>query len=196
LKDPRSDARAFFMLTATLATTRDELLQIHRLNQENHRDHLSPEEKDKEGFVSWLYPVELLQQLQDLAAQVIVKDDDRVVGYALVALREAAPFHPDLKTMFTHLDSVRYNDRYLADQSFYVMGQVCIDKDYRGKGVFAQLYRHHREAYSSSFDLLVTEISVNNIRSQRAHEKCGFQTIYTYTDAMDKWNVVVWDWGT
>src|SRR6266576_1782312 len=102
------------MLTATLATTRDELLQIHRLNQENHRDRLSPEEKDKEGFVSWLYPVELLQQLQDLAAQVIVKDGDRVVGYALAALREAAPFHPDLKNLFTNLNTVRYKDRYLA----------------------------------------------------------------------------------
>jgi ribosomal protein S18 acetylase RimI-like enzyme len=186
----------FIMLTATLVTTGDELLQIHRLNKTNHRDHLSPEEKAKEGFVSWLYPVGLLQQLQELAAQVIVKDEERVVGYALVALREAASFHPDLEIVFPHFDSIRYKDGVLADHRFYVMGQVCIDKDYRGKGVVSQLYQHHRQVYSSAYDLLLTEISTGNLRSQRAHEKVGFQTIHTYTDAMDQWNVVAWDWKT
>ncbi|HEY4062247.1 MAG TPA: GNAT family N-acetyltransferase [Puia sp.] len=183
------------MLTPTLVTTPDELSQIHRLNQANHRDHLSPEEKDKEGFVSWLYPVDLLQRLQELAPHVIVKDGDRVVGYALVALREAAPFHPDLQVMFTHLNSLRYKDRLLVDHTFYCMGQICVDKDYRGMGVVAKLYEHHRNVYSPRYDLLITEIATSNIRSQKAHEKAGFRTIFTYRDAMDEWNVVAWDWN-
>lgn len=44
------------------------------------------------------------------------------------------------------------------------------------------------------YELVVTEISADNHRSQKAHEKIGFKTIYTYHDAMDAWSVVVWDW--
>jgi len=182
------------MYQATIVTTQDELLQIHRLNKLNYKHQLSAEEKDREGFVSWLYPIELLEKMQELAPNVIVKDGDKVVGYALVAFREAAPFHPDLQTMFTHLDQLIYKGQSLADLSFYVMGQVCIDQAYRGKGIFHQLYQHHKELYSPRFDLLITEISTSNIRSQRAHEKVGFTTFFTYPDAMDEWNVVVWDW--
>jgi hypothetical protein len=56
------------------------------------------------------------------------------------------------------------------------------------------LYQHHKKIYGDKYDMLITEISTSNIRSQKAHEKTGFKTIYTYTDAADEWNVVVWDW--
>jgi hypothetical protein len=57
------------------------------------------------------------------------------------------------------------------------------------------LCQQHKEVYGRYFDFLLTEISINNPRSLKAHEKIGFQTIYTYKDAMDEWNVVVWDWN-
>ena len=182
------------MLQATIVTTADEIAQIHRLNMLNYRNNVTPEEREKEGFVSWEYPIELLEQLQNLAPHVIVKDGDRVVAYALVATKEAAPFHKDLKNMFYHLAGLQYRGQQLSTYNFYCMGQVCIEKAYRGQGVFAMLYQHHKALYQQRFDMLITEISPANPRSQRAHEKVGFKTIYHYTDAMDAWNVVVWDW--
>jgi L-amino acid N-acyltransferase YncA len=74
------------------------------------------------------------------------------------------------------------------------MGQICIDKNYRGKGVFNNLYQHHKKIYQTKFDLLITEISTHNPRSQKAHEKVGFKTIHNYKDVMDEWHVVGWDW--
>ncbi len=56
------------------------------------------------------------------------------------------------------------------------------------------LFKKHKELYSGKYELLVTEISTKNYRSLKAHEKVGFTTIHTYTDALDSWNVVVWDW--
>ena len=179
---------------ATIVTTADELLQIHLLNKANYRQNISAEEKEKEGFVSWPYPVHLLERTQALAPHVILKEGDKVAGYALVLLKEAAPFHNDLEGMFHNLAALTYHGRPLADYNYYVMGQVCIDKPWRGKGAFNMLYQHHKKLYSNSFDMVITEISVSNIRSQRAHEKAGFKTIYSYTDAADEWNVVAWDW--
>jgi L-amino acid N-acyltransferase YncA len=74
------------------------------------------------------------------------------------------------------------------------MGQICIDKTYRGKGVFKMLYDKHREMNKDVYDFIVTEISTGNLRSIKAHQKTGFKTIHTYLDHMDEWNVVLWDW--
>ncbi len=182
------------MLEASIVTTEDELAQIHQLNQLNLKQNLSEKEKKEEGFVSWLYSMKLLEQMHKLAPSVIIKDNGNVVAYALVTLKEASEFHPDLQTMINNLQPLQYNGKSLFNYSFYCMGQICIDKNYRGKGVFNSLYQHHKKIYQTKFDLLVTEISTSNPRSQKAHEKVGFKTINIYRDIMDEWNVVAWDW--
>jgi hypothetical protein len=182
------------MIHSALVSSDDELLQIHRLNDENLREHISYTERMTEGFVSWLYPLDLLKKMHELAPSVIIKDDERVVGYALTTLKESRLFHADLSVFFGNMEDFHYLGKSLFDQSFYIMGQICLDKNYRGMGLVNSLYQKHFEVYNSKFDLLVTEISSSNPRSQKAHEKVGFKTIHTYTDSADEWNVVVWDW--
>ena len=182
------------MLQATLVTTEEELKAIHRLNQQNLKAHLSPGEMKEEGFVTWLYPLALLQNMHRLAPGVIVKDGDKVVGYALATPKEASVFHPDLQNMIRHLEDVMYTGKPLSAYRYYCMGQICMDKSYRGKGLVKLLYEQHKKTYSPQYDLLITEISTSNPRSLRAHEKIGFKTAHIYRDAMDEWNVVIWDW--
>lgn len=182
------------MLFTTTVNTADELKQVHDLSFKNLKVNLGDDEIEKEGFTSWNYSMELLQQLHSLAPSVIVKDDDKVVAYALVALIESRAFHKDLNKMIEDLNRLTYNGKLLSEYKFYCMGQICIDKDYRGKGVFPMLYNEHKKLHENNFDFIVTEISTLNARSVRAHEKVGFKTIYTYKDAMDEWNVVLWNW--
>ncbi|MDB5231258.1 MAG: family N-acetyltransferase [Chitinophagaceae bacterium] len=182
------------MLLPTIVTNEEELEQIYQLNQQNLKSNLSVEERNEQGFVTWLYSKELLNNMHRLAPSVIVKDEEKVVGYALVTLKESRAFHPDLKTMLDHLEELSYQNKKFSLHNYYLMGQVCIDKAYRGRGVFEMLYQHHKKIYGNRFDMLITEVSTSNIRSQRAHEKVGFKTIHTYPDAMDEWNVIVWDW--
>jgi GNAT superfamily N-acetyltransferase len=182
------------MLTVTLVSNDDELQQIHDLNKKNLKQNITKEEQEDQGFVTWLYSLDLLKQMHLQAPSVIVKHDDKVVGYALTALKESRSFHPDLDTFFNHLDDVVYLNKPLAQHHFYCMGQICIDKNYRGKGVFQMLYQKHKEVYSRSFDFLLTEISTSNFRSLNAHGKIGFVRVFTYADASDEWSVVVWHW--
>ena len=183
------------MLYATTVTTQKELEQIQKLNQRNLKQSLSEVEMAEQGFVSWFYSLELLKKMHQLAPSIIVKEErDEVVGYALVTLKEASSFHPDLQTMITNLQNISFLNKPLMGYEFYIMGQVCIHKSYRGKGVFNLLYQQHKKSYSEAYNLLVTEISTSNKRSIRAHEKLGFKNIHTYRDSVDEWNVVVWDW--
>lgn len=183
------------MLYATTVSSDDDLLQIHQLNQDNLKQNLSQHEKQTEGFVSWLYSFQLLKKMHQLAPSVIVKDEHTLAGYALSTLKESAVFHSDLQTMMNNLREVSYETNPLFSYNFYCMGQICIEKKYRGKGIFNMLYQKHRELYSPVYDLLITEISSSNIRSQKAHEKVGFKTIHQHKDDLDEWNVVVWDWN-
>ena len=182
------------MLEVTLVSTDAELVQIHQLNQKNLKQYVTADEQKQQGFLSWLYSLELLKQMHQLAPGVVVKDNGDVVAYALTTFRASSSFHPDLKTMFENLKPVRYNGKALSSYRFYCMGQIFIAKDYRGKGMVNLLYQKHKEAYGSQFDFILTEISTSNPRSMKAHENIGFRTIYTYRDEMDEWNVVIWDW--
>jgi ribosomal protein S18 acetylase RimI-like enzyme len=182
------------MLVTTQVHTPDELEQIYELNQLNLKQNVSPAEREQEGFVSWLYSIDLLEEMHQLAPSVIVKDGDKVVGYALTTLPAARAFHPDLEEMFYNLEAVHYKERSLFNYQFYCMGQICVAKEYRGQGLVNSLYQKHKELYRTQYDFLLTEISTRNPRSQKAHEKVGFRTIHTHRDSMDEWNVVVWDW--
>ena len=74
------------------------------------------------------------------------------------------------------------------------MGQICVAREYRGLGLVKQLYQQHRACYGNQYDFLLTEVATRNQRSLRAHEKLGFHAIHTYHDAMDEWQVIIWDW--
>jgi hypothetical protein len=49
--------------------------------------------------------------------------------------------------------------------------------------------------YSKDYGFILTEVSTSNKRSLSAHQAIGFKTIYTYKDAMDEWEIMVWDWN-
>jgi ribosomal protein S18 acetylase RimI-like enzyme len=184
------------MLTAQFITTEEELVQVAQLSAGNLVSNISAETKAKEGFVSWSYPLATLQLLHSIQPSVIVKDNTLVAGYALVLTPECIPYYPPLAAVIAHMQSIRYKDRPLTDLRTYLMGQICVHPDYRGKGVVDRLYQFHRQALSLRFDCCVTEISTSNIRSLKAHLKTGFCIIDTYRDEQDEWDVVLWDWSS
>lgn len=183
------------MLYPTLTSTIQELEQILLLQKENLQQHIDDAEIKSQGFVTLQHDLKALQQMHDLAPTVIIKDDDKVVAYALTMLKECRQLTPKLEPMFALLDQLYWKDRLLTDHSFYVMGQVCIAKAYRGQGLFDELYSHHKKMYQSQFNLFITEIATRNLRSIRAHERVGFKTIHIHRDNLDEWAVVGWDWN-
>jgi ribosomal protein S18 acetylase RimI-like enzyme len=183
------------MIYATTVSNNKELEQIISLQQQNLKQHLSAEEKQSQGFVTVVHTPAMLQQMHQYGASIIAKDDDALAGYALTMMNDYKNDVPELLGMFAVLDAQEWKGKGLPEYRYYVMGQICVSSNYRGLGVFDMLYQKHKDVYQPQFDLLVTEISTSNTRSQRAHERVGFKTIYTYRDVIDEWNVVVWDWS-
>ena len=184
------------MLKFKIADTQDELDQILNLQEENHRNILSDTSQRKDGFVSVLHTPAMLKQMNELAPQIIAKDHNRVIAYALVMSTELAHLVPMLQPMFESFHHIGYKGTVLSNLSLYVMGQICVQQDYRRQGISQQLYLTHKEILSDRYDYCVTEVSSSNVASNRAHKKIGFQIIHTYSDDTDEWNMILWDWNT
>lgn len=174
---------------------RTELEQILALQRKNLKQELPEEEMRSQGFVTLQHDLAALEQMHALAPSIIAHQGSELVAYALMMPRECRALMPVLAPMFELFDRLEYRGKPLKEHRFYVMGQICIDKAHRGKGLFELLYQKHRELYQQRFDFIITEVAVRNQRSLRAHERAGFQILHTYRDATDEWAVVLWDWS-
>ncbi len=136
----------------------------------------------------------LLRRMAKPYGHAVAMNGEQLVGYALVMLPTLRDDIEVLRPMFARLNHLTYQGQKVSSYPFFVMGQVCIAYDYRGKGVLAELYEQLRRSAVGSFDLIVTEVASRNRRSLRAHQKVGFQSIETYRiDAGEEWNVLLWD---
>ncbi|WP_426751158.1 GNAT family N-acetyltransferase [Myxococcus sp. Y35] len=182
--------------TVTAVKHRAELEQILALQQRNLKQALSADEMRSQGFVTVQHDLPALEQMHAMAPSIVAHHGEALVAYALTMPREARTLTPVLEPMFALFDTLEFRGKPLNQHRFYVMGQICIDKAHRGQGLFDRLYHQHRDHFRDRFDLIVTEVSSRNLRSLRAHERVGFETIHTYQDATDDWAVVAWDWAT
>jgi len=177
-----------------LTETKDELLQILEIQNENHLESVSIENQNLKGFVTVKHNLKLLTKMNNKAKQIIAVENGIVVGYALVMLKDFKKMIPALIPMFKSFEKIYYKKKKLSDYKYYVMGQVCIKESHRGKGIFKDLYLKHQESYSEKFEICLTEVSTSNIPSMKAHKKVGFEIIHTFRDKIDEWNILLWNW--
>ncbi|MDO8368697.1 MAG: GNAT family N-acetyltransferase [Saprospiraceae bacterium] len=176
--------------------TSEEVTQILDLQAKNHVSNVSPAVAQEQGFVTVKHNPLVLQRMNQAAPSIIAKDGDRVVGYALVMPRSFAADIPVLQPMFDLLDTLSWHGVPLRDNSrWFAMGQICVAEGYRGMGVFDGMYQQMKAVCQVDYDFVITEIAERNLRSIRAHERVGFETLYTFSDpvAGEDWRVVVWD---
>lgn len=170
---------------------------ILALQAENHRDVVDAETAQREGFTSVRHEPAVLHAMNRAHPSAIAVSGDVIAGYALMMPQQFRTHVPLLEPMFALFDRLEWRGQPLAGNArWFVMGQVCVAKAFRGQGVFDGVYHQLRDAYSSQFDFVLTEISQRNSRSLRAHRRVGFETLLVYPDAKadDVWEVVVWDW--
>ncbi len=177
------------------AKSKSDLQGILDLQWENHLSRVSDEVKQADGFVTVRHTPEQLLALQSIAPHVIALEDNLVVGYILAMTKASRDLIPVLIPMFDQFDQVSYRDKKISDYEYMVVGQVCVAKDQRGKGLFDQMYAAYQKEYSESYAFAITEIALSNIRSLAAHKRVGFELIHKFEDNTQSWGIVAWDWN-
>ncbi len=178
------------MITYAKAKSISDLNQILVLQKANLKLNLRAEEYKKDGFVTLEHNIDLLKELNTPYSHIIALDGSNIVGYALVTIPEKIPNIPLLQSTIEELKGEEYYQQKILDLKYFIMGQVCIDKSYRGQGIFQGLYREMKNEMRSDFEIIITEIAIDNKRSIRAHEKIGFETLKIHTENGVKWAIV------
>ncbi|MCU0391617.1 MAG: GNAT family N-acetyltransferase [Thermoflexibacter sp.] len=172
-----------------------EIQDILDLQKANLPQFLTKEESLSQGFVTVEHDFSLLKNMNLLAPSIIAKDDDKVIGYCLAMVQSLKQEIPILVPMFEMIEQAHFQGKKLNTTPYLVMGQVCIHKNYRGLGIFQEMYQYMRDCYHSQYDMLITEVALRNTRSINAHRRVGFQTAYEYTAPNgEQWALIVWKW--
>lgn len=172
------------MITYSKAFKDEDLERILELQQKNLPNYLSSEEKLKEGFVTVQHSLKNLKKMNDEFSHTIAKKKNKIIGFALSMTKNFASDISSLKPMFKEIYKANITEKYI------VMGQICIDKDYRGKGVFRNLYNFMKDSCKDTYSIIITEIDLRNTRSLYAHKSIGFEKMIDYTIGDKNWRIV------
>ena len=179
-------------LQFTSAQTKN-LSGILTLQQENLVQNRSLENIQKEGFVTVVHSLHNLKKICGPYTHSIALDENnKVVGFTLVMLKEYRNELEILKPLFNLVDTLTFDNTRLQEARYFVMGQVCVAKAARKQGVFSKLYTHLIERTKTDFDYIIIEISSKNQPSLKAHASVGFKLLHQHkTDLGEEWNVVI-----
>lgn len=173
------------MIVYKQAESVKELEQILALQQRNLPKNITLQESEQEGFLTVEHSMDVLKAMNDECGHIIAMEDGHVVGYALCMHPKFADEIEVLRPMFNEINKVvREKDNYMA------MGQICVAKSHRGKGVFRNLYLTMKNRLPDGFDTIITEVDGKNKRSLAAHKAIGFETIKVYPSGEKEWYLI------
>lgn len=182
------------MIIYTQANSEKDLTGILQLQRANLALNLSEDEINREGFVTVVHNFADLEKLNSIEQHIIAKENDQVIAY-LLAMTQRSQFDiPVLVPMFNLFSSISFLNKPVSAYNYMVVGQVCVDKNYRGQGVFDACYNAYRQAFEGRYDFAITEIDNKNLRSLKAHQRIGFEVIHEFRNGDTDWVVVLWNW--
>lgn len=169
-------------------TSTDELQQILELQKVNLATNISFEEKAEEGFLTVEHSLEILMKMNTACPHILAKANGELAGYALCMHPMFAKEIPVLRPMFKKIRSIGKDSL-----NYMVMGQICVGKRFRKRGVFRGLYNYMSIALNSEYDAIITEVDAENNRSLQAHYSLGFKDLLVYDSGTRTWHLIGWD---
>ena len=172
-----------------------DLLQIRELNQNNLINNLSRKDILEYGFVTLNYNIELLKDVNKIQKSIVARDNDKIVGYAIVIDKTVYGLNKLFDDLIDRLSTISFNSKKLKNVNYALVGQLCIKKEYRGMDIVKKIYDFYKKEYSKKYQYLITDIDEKNKRSLSAHLKIGFQIIDNFSWGDSNWNIILWNWN-
>ena len=139
-------------MNVRLHHTTEDLRQILHLQKQNHKDFIPKDQAQKEGYVTVLHDLRSLSEICGDDGHVIATDaQGKVIGYALTMHSTYADKIPVLYELMEQLRIIIGQNRFL------IMGQLCVAKAWRGKGVVGTMYDHMRESFKDQYAGIYTD---------------------------------------
>lgn len=130
-----------------------------------------PENEWENGFVTTPFTVGQIESIVTFNGLFVGESDKRIVAYAFAGSWEYFSQWAIFPFMVSRLAQLNFRTEVIAIENSFQYGPICIDKNYRGSGVFQKLFEAMRIAMSKQYPIGVTFINKINKRSFEAHTK-------------------------
>jgi len=149
--------------------------QIVDLQLRNMGDNLT-EEQRRDGFLSGYFDAEMLAAANENLAVVVCADGDRIAGFVCLTTPRFTRQNEVATAMMEKLKEETIFGKQFDEWNACLYGPVCIEREYRGVGLFERLYKGLPQ-FSEQCNLLVCLVAVGNQRSIAAHSKVGMTIV-------------------
>ena len=129
---------------------------------------LSEEEK-KAGFVTTPFSVDQLTFVINNGGLFLAKDNAKTIAYIFAESWDFFIQYPIFEHMIRLFPKLSFLDFGINTTNSFQYGPICIDKEYRGKGLINSLFEFMRIHIEKRYPLAVTFINKTNAPSLKAH---------------------------
>lgn len=161
------------------AAQQSDFEQVVSLQKRNSLAVLKADELD-DGFLSSSFSATQFAQISESVALYVARNNSSVIGFVCASTPEFNRSFPLPAAMIERFPEISIGSHLLTELRSFITGPVCVDKNYRGQGIFEALYGALFEAQKTRFDVALALISVANKRSIKAHQKVGMDAIDSF----------------
>ncbi|HZW78008.1 MAG TPA: GNAT family acetyltransferase [Flavobacteriaceae bacterium] len=164
------------MLLKTIAT-KEDIPGVLLLQEKYLFKNMSVEER-AEGFVTTPFTETQIEDILKQNGLFVAKKKHEVVAYIFAADWKYFEQWEIFNYMVSRFPNLSFQGQALTTQNTFQYGPVCIDKKFRGQGLFNELFEEMRVEFKKRFPISITFINKINAVSTAAHtKKLGWEII-------------------
>ena len=141
---------------------------ILAIQSANYVGNLSHKERG-EGFLSAEFTPEQVAEMARDIGIIVAAESESVLGYLCGFRCDFNHGSPVVAKMLDTFSSVQFEGKPLSGYGTFVYGPVCIDRQYRRRGLLRGLYEALRREVAGHFEIGVAFVARNNTHSLQAH---------------------------
>ncbi|MBG6128990.1 hypothetical protein IWQ47_000318 [Aquimarina sp. EL_43] len=162
----------------TRTGTVTDIKGILSLQEKNLFSNLNEKERET-GFVTTPFTTNQIEEIIKQNGIFIAENDDNViVAYAFAGNWEYFEQWEIFNVMISRFPKLSFDGYQISTENSFQYGPVCIDKEYRGKGLLNLIFEEMRVEFVKKYPISITFINKVNVISEKAHtKKLGWKII-------------------
>ncbi len=168
----------------------EDFQQIVELQNRNLRLNLSADDLT-DGFLGTAFTIDQFKEMDRSIAVVVAIENDKICGYLCASTPEFNESTPAPSAMLKACSRITYKGKVLTDYKFFVATPICIDKKYRGTGVYIGLCQKILELIPHEHELAVGFIHTENHRHLKAREKMDLEIVGQFSLGENTFHIIV-----
>ena len=141
--------------------------KIFELQNKNLLSAINPSERS-DGFLATVFTIEQFREMNDALCVVVAVKGKKVCGYICTSPPDFFKKFPLQKAMLERCSQISHKNKPLSSYQTFVANPICIDKSFRGTGVYLGLCNKVLEFIPKTYQLAVGLISPENKRHLKA----------------------------